>query len=443
MTRPAVSVVMPFAGSRAEAEGALAALRALNTGPGDELILADNSGVTAADERVTVVPATGEQSPSHARNAGAARASRDWILFLDADCRAPADLLDRFFRIPVADDVGAVAGAVVPSAGLGSRPPLAVRYGAAKSFLDQDAHLAHPFMPRAVAANLLVRREAFEAVGGFYEGVRAAEDTDFSWRLQRAGWRLEGRPQAAVEHRYRTTVRALRRQWRGYAAGRAWLGRRYDGFAPEPALRRAAGRVLRRRAPAPTTGAAGRAGTVLTATGPGPGGTRTASHLERGRFLALDALLGVEELAGFALSNRPRREARGPSRVVLVADRFPARDDPLADFALTLAGARVEAAARPEALGRRAAQGLTIDYREDDGAGARALALARLVFRHPLRCARDLIGRRSGAPTLSALAPAVVRLVRDGDARVHPLGGEDARAVAARLARLAGRRLET
>ena len=91
-------------------------------------------------------------------------------------------------------------------------------------------------MPRAVAANLLVRRAAFEAVGGFYEGVRAAEDTDFSWRLQRAGWRLEGRREATVEHRYRTTVRALRRQWRGYAAGRAWLGRRYDGFAPEPAL---------------------------------------------------------------------------------------------------------------------------------------------------------------------------------------------------------------
>jgi hypothetical protein len=441
---------MPFAGSRAEADTALSALRALDTGPGDELILADNSGVAPADERVSVVPATGEQSPSHARNAGAARAGASWILFLDADCRAPADLLDRFFTVPAADDVGALAGAVVPAVETGSRPPaLAVRYGAAKSFLDQDAHLAHPFMPRAVAANLLVRREAFEAIGGFYEGVRAAEDTDFSWRLQRAGWRLEGRPAAVVEHRYRTTVRALRRQWRGYAAGRAWLARRYDGFSPQPALTRAAGRVLgRRSAIAPDSapvasrvgdtgggGSAPRRGSAAPPTAPG--------RLDRGRFLALDALLGVEELAGFALSNRPRREARGPARVVLVADRFPARDDPLADFALTLAGARVEAAARPEALSRRAAQGLTIDYREDDGAGARALALVRLLARHPLRCARDLIGRRPGAPGLAALAPAVVRLVRDGDARVHPLGGEDARAAAARLARLAGRRLET
>ena len=77
--------------------------------------------------------------------------------------------------------MGALAGAVVPAAEPGSRPPgLAVRYGAAKNFLDQERTWHTPIMPRAVAANLLVRREAFEAIGGFYEGVRAAEDTDFS-----------------------------------------------------------------------------------------------------------------------------------------------------------------------------------------------------------------------------------------------------------------------
>jgi len=60
----------------------------------------------------------------------------------------------------------------------------------------------------------------------------AGEDTDFCWRLQDLGWTLELRPEAVVEHRYRPTIGGLRRQWRAYAAGRAWLAGRYPGFHP-------------------------------------------------------------------------------------------------------------------------------------------------------------------------------------------------------------------
>jgi len=427
---------MPFAGSAHAAETAIDALLGLDLRPGDELILSDNAGTASARGGVAVIGAPGERSPAHARNVGAARAHGEWILFLDADCIAPRGLLDAFFAAPVADDVGALAGEVVA---LPSGDTLASRYGSARSFLSQQTHLNHPYRPRAVAANLLVRRAAFEQIGGFYEGVRAAEDTDFSWRLQAAGWRLELRRRAQVEHRYRGTVGELRRQWRGYAAGRAWLARRYEGFEPEPAVARALGRMRHRTRAALGPGSAQAAGL--------PGARRAAppveaGRLERGRYLALDALLSAEELAGLALSNRPAGRRRTAADVVMVADRFPARGDPLVEFVRALERVRVEAATRPELLDGNLARGLEIDYREDDGIAARVGALLALVVRHPLRVTGDLLARRPGEPGLSTLAPAVLRLRRDRRARVHALGGDEARATARRLARLAGRPLD-
>ena len=97
MSRPAVSVVMPFAGDAAAAAAAVASLRSLVVVDGDELILSDNSGVAGAVEGVVVVDAAGERSPAHARNVGAARAGGEWILFLDADCVPAPGLLDAYF----------------------------------------------------------------------------------------------------------------------------------------------------------------------------------------------------------------------------------------------------------------------------------------------------------------------------------------------------------
>jgi hypothetical protein len=154
-------------------------------------------------------------------------------------------------------------------------------------------------------------------------------------------------------------------------------------------------------------------------------------------------VLGFEELAGFAQSNRPaRRRASRPAEVVLVADGFPARGDPLVDFARTLDEVRVEAAGRPQAPWTEVTRELDVTYREDDGVAARTLSLGWLVLRHPLRCAGDRRRRRGDEPSLWSLAPSARRLELTRGARVHALGGEGAQSVASRLARLIGRSIE-
>jgi GT2 family glycosyltransferase len=80
-----------------------------------------------------------------------------------------------------------------------------------------------------------VLRSAFIEVGGFAEALRAGEDADLCFRLERAGWRLESRPRASVAHRSRETVAALLGQLARHGSGAAWLNHAYPGSFPPPA----------------------------------------------------------------------------------------------------------------------------------------------------------------------------------------------------------------
>ena len=98
--RPAVDVVVPFAGSDRALDEVLARLAALRRGPGDTVVVADNRPRARRREApgALVLPAGDRRGSYHARNAGAAHGSAPWLLFLDGDVEPPPDLLDRLFE---------------------------------------------------------------------------------------------------------------------------------------------------------------------------------------------------------------------------------------------------------------------------------------------------------------------------------------------------------
>ena len=80
-------------------------------------------------------------------------------------------------------------------------------------------------VPWAVGAFLLLRREAFDAVGGFDSAQwMYAEDVDLAWRLGRAGWVTLYEPGARVRH----ASGAAARQAFGEHPYERWMEASYD-----------------------------------------------------------------------------------------------------------------------------------------------------------------------------------------------------------------------
>jgi glycosyltransferase involved in cell wall biosynthesis len=393
---------MPFYGGDDDFDEALRSLARLRTIAGDQILLVDNTAVAGRRDPaglVEVLTAPLEQSSYYARNVGAEHATSEWIVFIDSDCIPEADLLDHFFAEPVPGAVAILVG------GVGSEPAqtgLIARYARERDHISERWHVErttpHPSGP---TANLAVRREAWDAVGGFFEGVRSGEDVEFCFRLQDAGWELIHRPEARVDHVHPTQLRPMLKKARRHAAGRTWVRRRYP-TAYDPF-----------RAPARIARSVG--GTLAWA---------LTLRFERSAFKVLDGLRTVAEADGLYRGDnraaRAEQTARKPADAVVMVDGFPARSETfvyneveaMRDLGLCVS---VVSSARPALIERTVARRESVTHLEDEPALGKLAAVARLFIRHPIRCGRDLAERRRWRREeevwpLAALAPLALRL---------------------------------
>ncbi len=219
---PEVSVVIPVRDG-ADAIGALLDSLKRQTLARErfEVVVVDNASRDATADIARRHGATVVHEPipnrSRARNAGVAAAAADLIAFTDADCSAHERWLEEL--LGCADRAALVAGDVVTSTG---DPPNAIERFELLWRFGQGAWVEQGWV---ATANLLVTREAFDAVGGLDPSWRhIGEDVDFCLRARDAGFGLAFCPDAVVDHHAeRRLGPMLSRSYRhGYSVNQAW-----------------------------------------------------------------------------------------------------------------------------------------------------------------------------------------------------------------------------
>jgi len=225
-----ISVVIPAYGHAAWVGRAVRAVAA-QTAPPAEIVVVDDA---SPDDTAAVVAALAAECPvpvrllRHAVNGGgpAARetgwraATQPFIAFTDDDCVPDPDWLAAAWPAFRDAAVGAVEGRV--TTGRTAPPTLATH------------QVQNLYGGQFLTANMIYRRAALEAAGGF--SVPVLDDSALAFAVLAAGWRIVFAPDAVVDHpprpdgRRRTVRLALREAW-----WRRYTGlvlRRYPTVAP-------------------------------------------------------------------------------------------------------------------------------------------------------------------------------------------------------------------
>jgi GT2 family glycosyltransferase len=266
-----VSLIIPTKESREVLERCVDSLTKRTDYGALELIIVDTGsrspGIMAyyrslEDERGVIVEhMDGEFNFGKTCNRGAARASGDLLLFLNNDTEAlHPDWLLRMIQWFEIDGIGVVgakllypdgriqhAGVIVGMGGLASHVFLHSEEGQRGIFGSPEWYRDYSAV---TGACMMVRREAFEFVGGFDEEfVVNYSDVDLCLRIRNSGWRIVYTPDARLLHHesYSHQRRIPRRDFEraselwsanGYLQGDPYFNSSLSYMNPRPDYRR-------------------------------------------------------------------------------------------------------------------------------------------------------------------------------------------------------------
>jgi glycosyltransferase involved in cell wall biosynthesis len=195
-----ISVVVPVRNEQDSIRALLNTLLAQTLIP-DEIIITDGGSTDAtpdiiskyiADGAPLILISAGPSLPGRGRNIGAARASSEWLAFIDAGIRPEPNWLSSLAEAARREKADVVYGAWEPSVDNLFKECAAIAY------VPPPVKTAGFWMrPRFIASSLM-RRAVWESVGGFPEELRSGEDLLFMNKIEGSAFRITNAPEAVV-----------------------------------------------------------------------------------------------------------------------------------------------------------------------------------------------------------------------------------------------------
>jgi glycosyltransferase involved in cell wall biosynthesis len=220
MTNMKVSVVVPVRDEEDSIRELLDSLLA-QTRPPDEIVIADGGSVDSTPQIIEEyirkgapvrLVRSGDALPGRGRNLGAAQASFEWLAFTDAGIRVANDWLEALVaKAGENDSIDVVYGFWQPVTDTFFKECAAITYVS-----PAEPYEGRLIRPPSIASSLL-RRKAWQAVNGFPEDLRSAEDLLFMQRLESAGYRSVFEPRAQVYWNLKSTLGATFKRFLVYS----------------------------------------------------------------------------------------------------------------------------------------------------------------------------------------------------------------------------------
>jgi glycosyltransferase involved in cell wall biosynthesis len=176
-----------------------------------ELLISDNGSTDGTLGRalawqgtlpLRIVDASRRRGVAHARNAAVEAARGEYILICDADDVVDQQWMEYMVEALSQHDIVTGRG----DRQLLNPPDLFEWMGE----VDQsDAESDYGYLRYAAGGNLGMRREVAQTLAGFDESLLRAEDIDWSWRAQYAGYEVHFEERAVVHYRHASGIRTV------------------------------------------------------------------------------------------------------------------------------------------------------------------------------------------------------------------------------------------